>query len=89
MKFYNREDELTILKRADKLKERQAIMTMLIGRRRIGKTTLALQAFSAHPTLYFFVSKKSERLLCKEFLEEIGHPSIFVRHFKKNNVKMR
>ncbi len=72
MKFYNREDELTILKRADKLKERQAIMTMLIGRRRIGKTTLALQPFSAHPILYFFVSKKSERLLCEEFLEEIG-----------------
>jgi len=39
MKFYNREDELNLLKRADKLKNRQAIMTMLIGRRRVGKTT--------------------------------------------------
>jgi len=71
MKFYNREDELNILKRADKLKNRQAIMTMLIGRRRVGKTTLALQNFSADKTLYFFVSKKNETLLCEEFSEEI------------------
>ena len=31
MKFYNREDELATLKRAEKLKTKQAIMTMLIG----------------------------------------------------------
>jgi len=71
MKFYNREDELRILKRADKLSSKQAIMTMLIGRRRVGKTTLALQAFSDDKTLYFFVSKKNEALLCEEFCEEI------------------
>ncbi len=71
MKFYNREDELSILKRADKLKSRQAIMTMLIGRRRVGKTTLALQNFSTDKTLYFFVSKKNETLLCEEFSQEI------------------
>jgi len=72
MKFYNREDELSILKRADKLKEKQAIMTMIIGRRRVGKTTLALQPFSPDKTLYFFVSKKNETLLCEEFSEEIS-----------------
>ena len=72
MKFYNREDELGILKRADKLKEKQAIMTMLIGRRRVGKTTLALQPFSSHQTLYFFVAKKNEALLCEEFSQEIS-----------------
>ena len=72
MKFYNREDELGILKRADKLKEKQAIMTMLIGRRRVGKTTLALQPFSSEQTLYFFVAKKNEALLCEEFSQEIS-----------------
>jgi AAA+ ATPase superfamily predicted ATPase len=46
-------------------------MTMLIGRRRVGKTTLALQNFSTDKTLYFFVSKKNETLLCEEFCEEI------------------
>ncbi|CAA6827266.1 MAG: archaeal ATPase, fused to C-terminal DUF234 domain [uncultured Sulfurovum sp.] len=71
MKFYNRESELNILKRADKLKEKHAIMTMLIGRRRVGKTTLALQPFSTTKTVYFFVSKKNEALLCSEFSEEI------------------
>ena len=71
MKFYNREDELALLQRADKLKSKQSIMTMLIGRRRVGKTTLALQNFSTDKTLYFFVSKKNEALLCEEFSQEI------------------
>jgi AAA+ ATPase superfamily predicted ATPase len=72
MKFYNRENELAILKKADRLKNKQAIMTMLIGRRRVGKTTLALQPFSEDIVLYFFVSKKNELLLCEEFSEEIS-----------------
>lgn len=71
MKFYNREKELALLAKADKLKEKHAIMTMLIGRRRVGKTTLALQPFSKESTLYFFVSKKNEALLCEEFTEEL------------------
>ncbi len=72
MKFYNRENELALLKKADKLKAKHAIMTMLIGRRRVGKTTLALENFSSDVTLYFFVSKKNEILLCEEFSEEIA-----------------
>jgi AAA+ ATPase superfamily predicted ATPase len=71
MKFYNRETELQKLIKADKLKSKKAIMTMLIGRRRVGKTTLALQNYSNDKVLYFFVSKKSEALLCEEFLLEI------------------
>jgi AAA+ ATPase superfamily predicted ATPase len=73
MKFYNREKELAILKKADELKSEKSIMTMLIGRRRIGKTTLALQKFSDDKVLYFFVSKKNEQLLCEEFCEEIAN----------------
>ena len=71
MKFYNREKELELLIKADKAKSQKSIMTMLIGRRRIGKTTLALQNYSNDPVLYFFVSKKDEHLLCEEFLDEI------------------
>ncbi len=71
MKFYNRENELKLLTKADKLKNNRSVMTMLIGRRRVGKTTLVLQNFSKDKVLYFFVSKKSEILLCEEFLEEI------------------
>jgi len=71
MKFYNRSAELALLKKADDLKNEHSVMTILIGRRRIGKTTLALQPFTKEPKLYFFVSKKEESLLCEEFLEEI------------------
>jgi AAA+ ATPase superfamily predicted ATPase len=71
MKFYNREQELALLEKADRLKNKHSIMTMLIGRRRVGKTTLALQAFTKDVKLYFFVSKKSEALLCEEFSGEI------------------
>ena len=45
MKFYNREKELEVLKRANSLKSQKSIMTMLIGRRRVGKTTLTLQNY--------------------------------------------
>jgi AAA+ ATPase superfamily predicted ATPase len=69
MKFYNREKELKILKKADKLKHNHSIMSLIIGRRRIGKTTLALKVNKN--SIYFFVSKKDEALLCEEFTEEL------------------
>ncbi|MEA1892379.1 MAG: DUF234 domain-containing protein [Campylobacterota bacterium] len=69
MKFYNREDELNVLKRADTLKEKHSIMSILIGRRRVGKTTLALKVNK--DALYFFTSKKNEKLLCEEFISEL------------------
>lgn len=71
MKFYNRENELALLKKADELKSRRSVMTLLIGRRRIGKTTLSLQSFTEGKKLYFFISKKEESLLCEEFIGEI------------------
>ncbi|MGM0518888.1 MAG: ATP-binding protein [Campylobacterota bacterium] len=72
MRFYNREKELEILKKADYLKENHSILTMLIGRRRVGKTTLALQNYSKDKVIYFFVSKKDEHLLCEEFAQELA-----------------
>ena len=73
MKFYNREEELAILSQGDRLKSTRGIMTMLIGRRRVGKTTLALQKYSEDITIYLFVSKKTEQLLCEEFVSEISN----------------
>ena len=69
MKFYDRHDELNLLKKADEQKSVHSIMTLIIGRRRIGKTTLALNVNKEH--LYFFVSRKEEKLLCEEFCEEL------------------
>ena len=71
MRFYDRLKEFEILQEADRLKEKQSVMTMLIGRRRVGKTALALKYHSDNPKLYFFVSRKNEVLLCEEFIEEI------------------
>lgn len=44
-------------------------MTVITGRRRIGKTSLALllQTQGEYPTVYLFVSRKNEAALCEEF----------------------
>lgn len=72
MRFYDRNIELEILRRADAAKEKRGVMTVVIGRRRVGKTRLVLHPFSENEVLYFFVSKKSEALLCEEYTEEIA-----------------
>ena len=69
MKFYNREKELAILSKADKLKSEKSIITMLIGRRRIGKTTLALQNFSKEKVLYFLFQRKVNNSFVKSILK--------------------
>lgn len=71
MKFYNREKELETLKKVEELSHEEAQMTVLVGRRRIGKTQLLLKATEGTPTLYFFIIKKAESLLCRDFIEEI------------------
>lgn len=76
MKFYNREDELALLQRADVLKEKHSIMSILIGRRRVGKTSLALRV--SDDAIYFFTSKKDEKLLCEEFVRELEAKGIRV-----------
>lgn len=75
MKFYNRETELNHLQNwSNKAATAGALMTIVIGRRRVGKTALLNQAFprgGEHRALYLFVSRKQERLLCEEFVEQI------------------
>lgn len=66
MKFYGRKQEIAKLLQLDQQSEKRAMFTLLIGRRRIGKTTLVKQAFADKQMLYFFVSQKSEQLLCQE-----------------------
>ncbi len=71
MKFYGREQELEQLNTIRLASYEQAQMTVLVGRRRIGKTRLILKSFENSKYLYFFVAKKSEALLCEEFLLEV------------------
>lgn len=71
MRFYNREREIAHLRDIQALSLTTAQMTVVTGRRRIGKTKLLLKATEGQPTLYFFVARKSEALLCKDFQQEI------------------
>ena len=72
MKFYNREKELAILLDIKQRTSKNAQMTFVVGRRRAGKTKLLLKATESEPTLYFFVARKTEALLCRDFMEEIS-----------------
>ena len=66
MKFYNREKELKNLQDIEKLSQISSKMSIIVGRRRIGKTKLIKEAYKN--STYFFVSKKDESLLCEEFI---------------------
>lgn len=73
MKFYNREKEIAELRRIRGLAETDhSRMTVITGRRRIGKTSLIRKSLedTDNPTLYLFVSKKAEAILVREFAEE-------------------
>ncbi|WP_273444399.1 ATP-binding protein [Neolewinella agarilytica] len=71
MKFYGRKEELSVLSEAKKRSFANSQMTVVIGRRRVGKTRLILQSLSKDDYLYFFVSKKAESLLCLDFVQQI------------------
>src|SRR5690554_4171946 len=71
MKFYNRANELILLDKIEGLSKNTAQMTFVVGRRRIGKTSLLLKSTENKTMLYFFIAKKSEILLCAEFTEQI------------------
>jgi AAA+ ATPase superfamily predicted ATPase len=69
MKFYNREKELKNLRKIEESSKDSSKMTVIVGRRRIGKTKLIQEAYKEK--LYLFVSKKNEALLCEEFISII------------------
>lgn len=71
MRFYNRANELALLGKIEQLSKRSAQMTFVVGRRRIGKTSLLVKAYEQSTCVYLFVAKKNEALLCAEFIEEI------------------
>ena len=73
MKFYNRQLEIAELQRIRELSFNDSSrMTVVTGRRRIGKTYLIQKALgdSNEQMLYFFVAKKAQAPLVKEFAEE-------------------
>lgn len=67
MKFYNRERELKELERIYALCNKGTHLTVISGRRRIGKTTLVEEFGKDKKMLSFFVSKKRMKLLLEEY----------------------
>jgi hypothetical protein len=71
MKFYNRQKELQNLYSIEISSQESSKMTVIVGRRRIGKTKLIKEAYAKK--VYLFVSKKDESILCEEFVEIISN----------------
>jgi len=72
MKFYNRESELAELQRIQNLSFNDCSrLTVVTGRRRIGKTSLIMKSVEGLPTVYLFVGRKSEATICTEYIQAI------------------
>ena len=75
-KFYNREAQLNKLRETSKhIADSKGRLSVVVGRRRVGKTRLLNEAFSSgtkeladkNNYLYLFISRKSEAVLVDEF----------------------
>lgn len=72
MKFFGRQNEIKELQEIRNLSLQTARFTIVTGRRRSGKTSLLIKAYEdVQDMLYFFVARKSEVELCRDFIEEI------------------
>lgn len=71
MKFYDREKELKILQENEQQSFESAVFTVMMGRRRIGKTSLITKSLEGKEYAYLFVSKDSEALLCQNFQRDL------------------
>ncbi len=67
MKFYDREQEIEILRRNWERSQTKGLFTIMTGRRRIGKTALLLQVEKEQKMLYLYVSKDNEHVLVEKF----------------------
>ncbi|MCL1932242.1 MAG: ATP-binding protein [Candidatus Azobacteroides sp.] len=73
MKFYNRTIEIAELHRIKNLSfSEHSRMTVVTGRRRIGKTSLIMKSVENEPTVYLFAGRKTEAALCSEYIPLIS-----------------
>jgi AAA+ ATPase superfamily predicted ATPase len=70
MRFLDREQELETLRQIQRRAERRSQFTLVLGRRRMGKTTLVREFLRDAPrAAYFFVTRKRAEDLRAEFAE--------------------
>ncbi|TKF23421.1 ATP-binding protein [Vibrio genomosp. F6] len=88
-KFYNRQKELKALQTvSEQIVETKGQLSVMVGRRRVGKTRLLNEAFHQEktPFLYLFISRKSENALVVEFAEIINS-ELGVKFFQPQSLR--
>lgn len=70
-KFYDRKKEIGYLTEIDNQAKESACFTVMIGRRRIGKTQLLKEFIKNKKSAYLFVSRNTEAVLCNEWQKEL------------------
>ncbi len=92
MRFYDRKKEIEILRKNWERSSNHSLFTVMIGRRRIGKTALLLKTEQEQKMLYLYVSKDNERVLVEKFqktadevlgLHIYGHLESFAQFFEQ------
>lgn len=71
MRFYDREKETKILKENEAQSRRSAVFTVLMGRKRVGKTTLIKTALKDCEYAYLLITDNSEEVLCQQFKQTL------------------
>jgi len=68
MDFYDREKEIAFLRDERERSAKGARLTVVSGRRRVGKTQLVRRATEDGPTVYWLVTRRAETDQCADFL---------------------
>src|SRR5690554_2797416 len=88
-KFYNREQPLAKLRAiSNNVASSKGQLSVVVGRRRVGKTRLLNEAFSKQKGLflYLFISRKSEAALVDEFASIIS-TQLGAKFFKPSSLR--
>lgn len=71
MRFFDRTFEISKLKDIEQRSKQTAQLTIISGRRRIGKTALVREAYKDATMIYLFVTRMAESELCENFMNTI------------------
>lgn len=71
MEYFDRTHEIKRLQQIRELSEKSAQLTVVTGRRRIGKTSMIIKALEGENFLYVFVTKGTEKELCRDMAQEM------------------
>ncbi|NOI30474.1 ATP-binding protein [Vibrio coralliilyticus] len=88
-KLYDRQRELNALQTvSEQIVDTKGQLSVMVGRRRVGKTRLLNEAFHQDntPCLYLFISRKSESALVAEFAEII-HSELGAQFFQPQTLR--